>query len=156
MSGPGIVEKQLAPPTFQLKTTSSLNNTHLYLLTLTIKFKLQNSFTLHQKALQDSFAQPKQKMSLKSKTSMVVAASISAVEALKDQAGLCRWNYALRSINQRAKNNTSCSLGRSEVRVNSNSQSSASLENNARKNEKAKKAEESLRTVMFLSNWGPN
>ncbi|KAJ3679426.1 hypothetical protein LUZ60_017437 [Juncus effusus] len=118
--------------------------------------KLQNSFTLHQKALQDSFTQPKQKMSLKSKTSMVVAASISAVEALKDQAGLCRWNYALRSINQRAKNNTFCSLGRSEVRVNSNSRSSASLANNARKNEKAKKAEESLRTVMFLSNWGPN
>ncbi|KAJ8763639.1 hypothetical protein K2173_007793 [Erythroxylum novogranatense] len=78
-----------------------------------------------------------------------VAASVGVVEALKDQ-GLCRWNYALRSIQQHAKNNI-----RSYSQAKALSGPASSL---AKKggDEKLRKSEESLRTVMYLSCWGPN
>ncbi|RRT57532.1 hypothetical protein B296_00017242 [Ensete ventricosum] len=72
------------------------------------------------------------------------AASIGAVEALKDQAGLCRWNYALRSLQQRAKS------GMGSLAQSRRAASSSSID------EKAKQSEEALRTVMYLSCWGPN
>ncbi|XP_010437331.1 PREDICTED: uncharacterized protein LOC104721113 [Camelina sativa] len=80
-----------------------------------------------------------------------VAVSIGAVEALKDQLGLCRWNYILRSVNHHLRNNVrSVSQGK---RL-SSSVSVAVI--SSAESEKAKKAEESLRTVMYLSCWGPN
>ncbi|GLT86977.1 hypothetical protein SLE2022_050830 [Rubroshorea leprosula] len=80
----------------------------------------------------------------------VVAATMGAVEALKDQ-GICRWNYPLRSLHQHAKNHLRSA---SQTRMLS-SQSSAAVWNQLRE-EKVKQSEESLRTVMYLSCWGPN
>ncbi|EEF36610.1 uncharacterized protein LOC8282441 [Ricinus communis] len=81
----------------------------------------------------------------------MVAASIGVVEALKDQ-GLCRWNYALRSLQHHAKNSIR-SYSQHPKMLSSLSSSAVSQK---LKDEKLKKSEESLRTVMYLSCWGPN
>ncbi|XP_039140676.1 uncharacterized protein LOC120277888 [Dioscorea cayenensis subsp. rotundata] len=87
-----------------------------------------------------------------SKASWMVAVSVGAVEALKDQ-GICRWNSTFRSLHQRAKNN----MGSFSQTRRMSSSSSSSLE--TRKIEevehRAKQSEESLRKVMYLSSWGP-
>ncbi|KAJ4729903.1 Wound-responsive family protein [Melia azedarach] len=83
----------------------------------------------------------------------VVAASVAAVEALKDQ-GFCRWNYTIRSLHQHAKNNIR-SVSQSSKKLSSSSP--AVVSNKViREQLKAKQSEESLRTVMYLSCWGPN
>ncbi|KAH7662323.1 hypothetical protein IHE45_15G127100 [Dioscorea alata] len=86
------------------------------------------------------------------KASWMVAMSVGAVEALKDQ-GICRWNYAFRSLHQSAKNNM---RSFSQTRRMSSSSSSC-LENMKAEqvDQKAKQSEESLRKVMYLSSWGP-
>ena len=89
-------------------------------------------------------------MSATSKASWMVAASIGAVEALKDQ-GVCRWNYPLRSLHQHAKNNI-----RSYHQAKKLSAQSSSAISSKVNNEKLKPSEESLRKVMYLSCWGPN
>lgn len=83
----------------------------------------------------------------------VVAASIAAVEALKDQAGFCRWNYVMRSVQQHAKNNF-----RSFSQAKNLSSSSSAMVSSKLKDtdQKMKQSEESLRKVMYLSCWGPN
>ncbi|XP_022726066.1 uncharacterized protein LOC111282303 [Durio zibethinus] len=81
----------------------------------------------------------------------IVAASIGAVEALKDQ-GICRWNYVVRSALQHAKNHVRSA---SQARKLS-SQSSAAISNGVSREEKSKQSEESLRKVMYLSCWNPN
>ncbi|KAF9661811.1 hypothetical protein SADUNF_Sadunf19G0107700 [Salix dunnii] len=74
----------------------------------------------------------------------MVAAAIGGVEALKDQ-GFCRWNYALRSLHQHAKNHV-----RSASQAKMLSSSSSAMISNKVKEVKAKQSEESLRKVMYL------
>ncbi|OVA07992.1 Protein of unknown function wound-induced [Macleaya cordata] len=87
----------------------------------------------------------------------MVAVSVGVVEVLKDQAGICRWNYALRSIHQHTKNNVIRSFSQAK-RVSSPAASSVIRKKMVREEEKEKmkQSEESLRKVMYLSCWGPN
>jgi len=78
--------------------------------------------------------------------------SVGTVEALKDQAGLCRWNYAFRQAAQRARR----PAGASGSGGPGSSASSGCAAAAVAARRKAKQQEEELRTVMYLSNWGPN
>ncbi|XP_041003241.1 uncharacterized protein LOC121248750 [Juglans microcarpa x Juglans regia] len=82
----------------------------------------------------------------------IVAASVGVVEAMKDQMGICRWNYIIRSAQQNTKNHL-----RSMSQAKSlSSSTSAVVSSKVRDQDKMKRSEESLRTVMYLSCWGPN
>lgn len=77
--------------------------------------------------------------------SLVVAASVGAVEALKDQAGLCRWGYPLRSLYRHA-------AAAPRVRA-----LFASLSEAAAPRPASLSAEEAkLRKAHHLVCWGPN
>ncbi|KAK3184245.1 hypothetical protein Dsin_031531 [Dipteronia sinensis] len=75
----------------------------------------------------------------------MAAASIAAVEALKDQGF-----YTMRSLHQHVKNNNLRSINSQAKKLSS---SPASSTNN--KVREAEDAGESLRKVMYLSCWGP-
>jgi hypothetical protein len=79
-----------------------------------------------------------------------VAASMAAVEALKDQ-GFCRWNYTIRSLHHHAKNQVKSISQTKKL----SSPASTVISRKVRENQKAKQSEESLRKVMYLSCWGP-
>ncbi|XP_052141579.1 uncharacterized protein LOC127761341 [Oryza glaberrima] len=78
--------------------------------------------------------------------SLVVAASMGAVEALKDQAGLCRWDYALRSLYLRA-------AAASSPRLRSPLSNTAAA---AARPPAEEAADVRLRKVHHLVCWGPN
>ncbi|XP_043689249.1 uncharacterized protein LOC122640161 [Telopea speciosissima] len=87
----------------------------------------------------------------------IVAASVGAVEVLKDQ-GICRWNYVLRSLHQHAKGNMRSFSQAKKASSSSSPAATTSIVKTAKKvgDEKLKHSEESLRKVMYLSCWGPN
>ncbi|KAJ9671761.1 hypothetical protein PVL29_025462 [Vitis rotundifolia] len=82
-------------------------------------------------------------------SSWIAAASVGAVEALKDE-GLCRWNHALGLLQQHGRTNVG-SFSQAKRLVSS----PPLVLSNKMREEKMKKAEESLRKVMYLSCWGP-
>ncbi|WOH04256.1 hypothetical protein DCAR_0623665 [Daucus carota subsp. sativus] len=87
---------------------------------------------------------------MSSRKAWMVAASIGAVEALKDQLGFCRWNYGLRSLHGQAKATLVSYQQHRGSKTSSVSQTGCS--GRAR----VKKAEESFDRVMDLSCWGPS
>nr|XP_016465669.1 PREDICTED: uncharacterized protein LOC107788508 [Nicotiana tabacum] len=89
-----------------------------------------------------------------SRRAWIVATSIGAVEALKDQ-GFARWNYTMRLLHQHAKANLMRPYSHQAKRV-SGGQSSKLVSNKMLREQKLKQSEESLRNVMYLSCWGPN
>ncbi|KAL6844518.1 hypothetical protein ACP4OV_026191 [Aristida adscensionis] len=93
----------------------------------------------------------------KATSSWAAAAGVCTVEALRDKAGLCRWNHhAFRSsVQQRAGGGGSGSgSGGGGAQARATVPSACGAAAVARR--KAKQQEEELRTVMYLSTWGPN
>ena len=97
----------------------------------------------------------------KKASSFVVTASMSAVEALKDQAGLCRWDYAIRSLYNRA---AAAKVTGRAVPVSLSSSSSSSSQAAGCSGAAAVRAgartrrteEEKLHKAYHLVCWGPN
>ncbi|RLM65406.1 uncharacterized protein C2845_PM16G21120 [Panicum miliaceum] len=87
-------------------------------------------------------------------SSWAAAMSVGTVEALKDQVGLCRWNHAFRSVQQRARGAAAGGSGSGSGGNARALPSGAAAAAAARR--KARQQEEELRTVMYISNWGPN
>uniref|UniRef100_A0A0E0EIM4 Wound-responsive family protein n=1 Tax=Oryza meridionalis TaxID=40149 RepID=A0A0E0EIM4_9ORYZ len=79
------------------------------------------------------------------------AMSVGAVEGLKDQSGLCRWNYALRSLHGAAMDTLL------QVQQHACSPAAATRRKLRRAAAAERPEEEGMRRVMYLSCcWGPS
>ncbi|KAI4322613.1 hypothetical protein L6164_022290 [Bauhinia variegata] len=81
----------------------------------------------------------------------VAATSVGLMEALKDQ-GYGRWNNTIRSMQQHAKKYVRSATQAKKVVP----PPSSAIPDSMKDEEMQKSSEESLRTVMYLSCWGPN
>ncbi|GER56535.1 wound-responsive family protein [Striga asiatica] len=94
-------------------------------------------------------------MSRAARNGWIVATSIGAVEALKDQLGVCRWNYGLRLIQQNAKKSVQSYYSALLVSSKSNSASPCDGHNVMSIGKKIEKREKGMKKVMDLSCLGP-
>jgi Wound-induced protein len=94
---------------------------------------------------------------IKSKAPVVVAVGVGVVEALKDQVGLCRWNYTMRSLYQRMSNRAGASsISSKTVSSNSRIGERGSVAAGDALLKKARMPEEKLNKAYHLICWGPN
>lgn len=82
-----------------------------------------------------------------------MATSIGAVEAMKDQMGICRWNYTIRSLQEHVRNNVRCFTQTHLVATTNDNGWEA---NGAAVRNRTKRPEELVGKMMDLSCWGPS
>ncbi|KAM6553622.1 hypothetical protein CsatB_014384 [Cannabis sativa] len=86
------------------------------------------------------------------RSAWVVAASIGAVvEALKDQLGVCRWNFVIRSFHSQTKTNIRSFSQANKLCPHSSLALSQFL---TKSDDTFKQSEDSMRKVMYFNCWG--